>query len=152
MNHSDGRGTWKVDQRMSAPESGDGAGRVDPEVVELAAKVFDFARAGDTAALVAYVDAGVPANLTNDKGDSLVMLAAYHGHADTVEALLSRGADPDRANDRGQTPLAGAVFKGEDAVIRALLAAGANPKAGTPSAVDTARMFGKDELLKLFGA
>ncbi|MFI1657903.1 ankyrin repeat domain-containing protein [Streptomyces sp. NPDC020472] len=124
----------------------------DPEVVELASKVFDLARTGDADALAAYVDAGVPANLTNDKGDTLVMLAAYHGHAAAVTALLERGAEADRPNDRGQTPLAGAVFKGEDAVIRALLAAGANPEAGTPSALDTARMFGKTELLELFGA
>ncbi|MFB8211854.1 ankyrin repeat domain-containing protein [Streptomyces sp. NPDC056010] len=124
----------------------------DPEVVELASKVFDLARAGDADALAAYVDAGVPANLTNDRGDSLLMLAAYHGHAAAVTALAARGADPGRANDRGQTPLAGAVFKGEEAVIRALLDAGADPAAGAPSAVDTARMFGKDDLLELFGA
>ncbi|WP_327427170.1 ankyrin repeat domain-containing protein [Streptomyces sp. NBC_01236] len=124
----------------------------DPEVVELATKIFDLARRGETEALVAYVDAGVPANLTNDRGDSLVMLAAYHGHAVAVRALLERGAEADRINDRGQTPLAGAVFKGEEAVIRVLLDAGADPAAGTPSAVDTARMFGKTELLELFGA
>lgn len=124
----------------------------DPEVVELAGKVFDLARQGETEALAAYVDAGVPANLTNDRGDTLVMLAAYHGHAAAVKALLSRGADPDRANDRGQTPLAGAVFKGEEAVVRALVEGGADPAAGTPSAVDTARMFDKKDLLELFGA
>ncbi|MFJ2132090.1 ankyrin repeat domain-containing protein [Streptomyces sp. NPDC087845] len=124
----------------------------DPEVVELATKVFDLARRGETDTLAAYVDAGVPANLTNDRGDSLLMLAAYHGHAAAVTALVARGADPDRANDRGQTPLAGAVFKGEDAVIAALLTAGADPAAGTPSALDTARMFGKADLLELFGA
>ncbi|MGW6262656.1 ankyrin repeat domain-containing protein [Streptomyces sp. NPDC055085] len=124
----------------------------DPEVVELATKIFDLARRGETETLVAYVDAGVPANLTNDRGDSLVMLAAYHGHAAAVRALLDRGAEADRVNDRGQTPLAGAVFKGEDAVIRVLLAAGADPAAGTPSAVDTARMFAKTDVLELFGA
>ncbi|MFJ8676550.1 ankyrin repeat domain-containing protein [Streptomyces sp. NPDC093589] len=123
----------------------------DPEVLQLAAKVFDLARHGDTDTVAAYVDAGVPANLTNDKGDSLVMLAAYHGHAATVEALLQRGADADRTNDRGQSPLAGAVFKGEDEVIKALVAHGADPAAGTPSAIDTARMFEKAELLTLFG-
>lgn len=124
----------------------------DPEVVELATKIFDLARQGETEALAAYVDAGVPVNLTNDRGDSLVMLAAYHGHAPAVRALLERGADANRVNDRGQTPLAGAVFKGEHEVIKALLDGGADPAAGTPSAVDTARMFDKAELLELFGA
>ncbi|ANW21173.1 ankyrin repeat domain-containing protein [Streptomyces clavuligerus] len=124
----------------------------DPEVIELATKVFDLARQGEAEKLAAYIDAGVPADLTNDRGDTLVMLAAYHGHTAAVETLLARGADPDRPNDRGQTPLAGAVFKGEDAVVRALLAGGADPAAGTPSAVDTARMFGKTELLELFGS
>ncbi|WP_327237598.1 ankyrin repeat domain-containing protein [Streptomyces sp. NBC_01317] len=124
----------------------------DPAVVELATRIFEHARRGEGDALAAFVDAGVSPNLSNDRGDSLVMLAAYHGHAPAVEFLLARGADPDRANDRGQTPLAGAVFKGEDAVIRALLAGGADPAGGTPSAVDTARMFGKADLLELFGA
>ncbi|MGW1520074.1 ankyrin repeat domain-containing protein [Streptomyces sp. NPDC002287] len=123
----------------------------DEDVIELATKIFDLARQGETATLAAYLDAGVPANLTNDRGDTLVMLAAYHGHADAVTALLARGAEADRANDRGQTPLAGAVFKGEETVIRALLAGGADPHAGTPSAVDTARMFHKADLLELFG-
>ncbi|MFI8305950.1 ankyrin repeat domain-containing protein [Streptomyces sp. NPDC085927] len=124
----------------------------DPEVVELATKIFDMARSGRTEELAAYVDAGVPANLTNDRGDSLVMLAAYHGHADAVRALLERGADADRINDRGQTPLAGAAFKGDTEVVKVLLQGGADPAAGTPSAVDTARMFARAELLELFGA
>lgn len=74
----------------------------DPEVVELATKIFDLARQGQTEALVAYVDAGVPAGLTNDRGDSLVMLAAYHGHADAVSALVARGAAAGGINDRGR--------------------------------------------------
>ncbi|MBC3981332.1 ankyrin repeat domain-containing protein [Streptomyces sp. AC563] len=122
----------------------------DPEVLQLAAKVFDLARHGDTDTLAAYVDAGVPANLTNDRGDSLVMLAAYHGHAPAVEALLQRGADPDRANDRGQTPLAGAVFKGEDEVVRLLVRHGADPSAGAPSAIEAAQVFGRPDLVGLF--
>ncbi|OEU86642.1 hypothetical protein DB35_23440 [Streptomyces abyssalis] len=123
----------------------------DPEVMELAQKIFGLARHGDTDTIAAYVDAGVPVNLTNDSGDSLIMLAAYHGHADAVRALLDRGADPGKPNDRGQVPIAGAVFKGEDEVVRVLLAAGADPRAGEPSAVETARMFEKKELLELFG-
>lgn len=134
-----------------APESPDEPAH-DPEVLQLAALVFDLARDGGTDRLAAYVDAGVPANLADDRGDTLLMLAAYHGHAGTVRALLERGADCDRANDRGQTPLAGAVFKGEQEVVAALVEAGADPAAGAPSAIDTARLFGRQELLALFGA
>ncbi|MDR7168840.1 ankyrin repeat protein [Nocardia kruczakiae] len=123
---------------------------VDPDLVELATKVFELARTGEAATLAAYIDAGVPVNLTNDNGDTLLMLAAYHGHRAAVTALLERGADPDRANDRGQTPAAGAVFKGEDDILKALLAAGADPDAGTPSARESATVFGRTELLELF--
>jgi uncharacterized protein len=117
------------------------------ELSGLAARVFDMARHGDADTLAAYVDAGVPVNLTNDSGDTLLMLAAYHGHPGTVRALVARGADVDRVNDRGQAPLAGAVFKGEDDVVRALVDAGADPRGGHPTAVETARMFGRDDLL-----
>lgn len=129
-----------------------GAGEPDADEVELAGRVFDLARRGDSAALAAYLDAGVPVNLCNDRGDTLVMLAAYHGHAETVRALTARGADPDRVNDRGQSPLAGAVFKGEDAVIDALLDAGADPGAGAPSALEAARLFGQEAVLARFSA
>jgi len=123
---------------------------VDPEVLEFAQRLFQLAREGDTEQLLAYVDAGVTPDLTNERGDAFLMLAAYNGHVDTVRALLERGADVDRANDRGQTPLAGAVFKGYGEVVRALYEAGADPYAGTPSAVDAARMFEKDAFLELF--
>jgi ankyrin repeat protein len=121
----------------------------DADVVELATRLFALAREGATDTLVAYVDAGVAPDLTNQSGDSLVMLAAYHGRAETVRALLERGADPNRANDRGQTPLAGAVFKDEPDVIRALVAAGADPGAGHPSALETAALFGREDLAEL---
>ncbi|MFJ9516752.1 ankyrin repeat domain-containing protein [Kitasatospora sp. NPDC101801] len=122
----------------------------DAEVIALAGKLFDAARTGDAALLTAYLDAGAPADLANDRGDTLVMLAAYHGHAETVRSLLAHGADPDRVNDRGQTPLAGAVFKGEAEVITALLEGNADPRAGAPTAIETARMFGKDDLVARF--
>jgi len=114
---------------------------IDPDVIELAGRVFDLARGGCTDELVAYVDAGVPANLTNDKGDTLLILAAYHGHPDTVAALLDRGADHSRVNDRGQTALAAAVFRQSSENVTRLLAAGADPDAGGPSARATATFF-----------
>jgi uncharacterized protein len=117
-----------------------------PETVALAHQMFDLARQGEAERLAAYVDAGVPANLTDASGNTLLMLAAYHGHAETVAGLVERGADVNRANDRGQSPLAGAVFKDEQEVVRTLLDAGADPDAGSPTARQTAAMFGKPEL------
>ncbi|MUL40639.1 ankyrin repeat domain-containing protein [Streptomonospora sp. PA3] len=129
-----------------------GAAEPDPDVVELATRVFDLARRGETDLLAAYLDAGVPVNLTNDKGDTLVMLASYHGHARTTALLCERGAEVDRLNDRGQSPLAGAVFKGEDEVVDVLVGHGADPAAGTPSALEAARMFDKPHYLRKFSA
>ncbi|WP_061291777.1 ankyrin repeat domain-containing protein [Herbidospora cretacea] len=123
----------------------------DQELVDFATRLFGYARGGQTAELVAYVDAGVPADLHNENGDTLLMLAAYHGHAETVKALLDRGADPGRPNDKGQLPLAGAVFKKNHDVVRALYDAGADPHEGRPSAADTARMFGDTTSLEIFG-
>ncbi|MDY6808152.1 MAG: ankyrin repeat domain-containing protein [Actinomycetota bacterium] len=107
-----------------------------------------MARAGDAQTLAAYLDAGVPADLRNQAGDCLLMLAAYHGSAyhgsaDTVTVLIKRGADVDAVNDKGQTPLAGAVFKGHDDVVAVLVTAGADPYTGTPTAHDAAQMFGR---------
>ena len=99
---------------------------------------FDLARNGETRRLSEYVDAGLPVNLTNGAGDSLLILAAYHTHLETVRALLDRGADTGRVNDRGQTALAAAVFRRSEPIVRALLEAGADPTAGPKSAVDVA--------------
>ena len=124
---------------------------IDPEVIELAGRVFDLARGGFTEELIAYLDAGVPANLTNDKGDTLLVLAAYHGHPNTVAALLDRGADHQRVNDRGQTALAAAVFRRSADAVQRLVAAGADPDAGGQSARLTAQFFDLPEMTALLG-
>jgi ankyrin repeat protein len=126
-----------------------GAPAADAETLALAHSLLDAARAGNSALLAGYLEAGAPAALTTGAGDSLLMLAAYHGHADTVRLILAHGADPNTANDRGQTPLAGAVFKGYKDVVEALMDAGADPDAGHPSARDAARMFARDDILAL---
>ncbi|KUM32634.1 ankyrin repeat domain-containing protein [Arthrobacter sp. EPSL27] len=126
-------------------------GAPDQETLALAHALFDAAREGNTALLAGYLSAGVPATMTNAAGDSLLMLAAYHGHADTVRLILSHGGDADSANDRGQTPLAGAVFKGYPDVVQVLVDAGADPDAGAPSARAAAHMFQRQDILALFG-
>jgi len=123
-----------------------------PETIDFAHRMFDAARKGDGEVLLAAVDAGLPPNLTNQNGNTLLMLAAYAGHAALVRGLMERGADPNRLNDRGQAPIAGAVFKREDEVVRVLLEAGADPRAGEPNAIASARIFGRADLLALLGA
>ncbi|MDB5560128.1 MAG: Ankyrin, partial [Enterovirga sp.] len=94
---------------------------LDPDTIAFAGRCFDLARGGYTAELESLVAQGLPPNLTNDKGDTLLILASYHGHHETAAMLLARGADPDRFNDRSQTALAAAAFKGAERVILALL-------------------------------
>lgn len=124
---------------------------VDDDVIELAGRVFDLAREGATDELAQYVEAGVPANLTNAKGDTLLVLAAYQGRAATVAMLLAHGADHARVNDRGQTALAAAVFKQSADTVRALLDGGADPDHGQPSARATAEFFGLPAMTELLG-
>ncbi|WQF78663.1 Putative ankyrin repeat-containing domain superfamily [Colletotrichum destructivum] len=118
-----------------------GTQQLPPEAIALAGRMYDGARKGDIALFQQALPAGLPANMTNEKGDTLLMLAAYHGHAELVKLLIQHGADPNRLNDRGQSPLAGAVFKKEDAVIEVLLEGGADPDYGNPSALQCVVMF-----------
>ncbi|MFI2362789.1 ankyrin repeat domain-containing protein [Promicromonospora sp. NPDC019610] len=127
------------DQHGTSDQHGtdQGGTRLEPE------QVFDLARQGADV-LLDLVDAGLPVELADDAGNTLLMLAAYHGHADLTAGLAERGADVNRRNANNQAPLAGAVFKNEAAVIRVLVEHGADPDAGTPSARATAQMFGRE--------
>ena len=114
-----------------------GGTRVEPQ------QLFDLARQGADV-LLDLVDAGLPVDLADETDNTLLMLAAYHGHAELTASLAERGADVNRLNGRGQAPLAGAVFRNETEVVRVLVEHGADPDAGTPSAGATAQMFGRE--------
>ncbi|KUI60187.1 hypothetical protein VP1G_07401 [Cytospora mali] len=124
------------------------ASSLPPEAIELAMRMYNAAREGNTELLQQAVLAGLPPNMTNEKGDTLLMLAAYYGHADLVRFLIQHGADPNRLNDRLQSPLAGAVFKKEDRVIEVLVEGGADPEYGTPSALECIAMFKQEDQWK----
>ena len=111
--------------------------------------MFDLARDGRTDELATAVDHGVPVNLTTSSGDTLLILAAYHDHPDTVAMLLAHDADVARVNDRGQTALGAAVFRRGAASVTALLEAGADPDAGGRSATEIARFFDLPEMAAL---
>lgn len=109
--------------------------------------IMDFARSGDTHSLTEAYERGFPIDARDPDGNTALMMAAYHGNADTVEMLIERGANINIPNNRNQSPIAGAIFKGEDEVVHTLRAAGADLDAGTPSARQTAELFGKTHLL-----
>jgi ankyrin repeat protein len=125
------------------------AEELDAETIAFAHRMFDLARSGATDELAGFLSDGLPANLTNDKGDTLLILAAYHNHPQTVAMLLDRGADPGRVNDRGQTALAAAVFRKNADSVTTLLKAGADPAGGSPSATETAAFFDLPEMAAL---
>jgi uncharacterized protein len=120
-----------------------------PEELAFLQSAFEHARNGDLDRLVEMLDAGVPVNLSNAAGDSLLILAAYHVQPDVVRALLARGADHARVNDRGQTALAAATFRQHPGIVADLLDAGADPDLGPKSAVAIATFFELPEMLAM---
>jgi len=116
--------------------AGDGVGG------EVVAGVFDLARRGLTGELGEMIDAGVPVDTRNGRGDTLLIVAAYQQNAETVVELLRRGADTAAVNGMGQTAIACAVFRNDEHILRALLDAGADPGVGSPTGIEIADQFG----------
>lgn len=125
---------------------------LDDETLAFAGRIFQYARMGHADELAELFEQGLPANLRNDKGDSLLMLAAYNGQDAATRVILEAGGDPELPNDRGQTPLAGAAFKGETEITRLLLAHGAKVDGeadGSRTALMVAAMFNRTEIVAL---
>ncbi len=80
------------------------------------------------------------------------MLSAYAGHVELTNDLMKKGADPNRLNDLGQSIVAGAVFKAHDDIVKTLMEKDADPRAGVPTAIQTALMFGRSDILDVLGA
>lgn len=111
----------------------------------------DLARNGDATGLGALLKGGLDVDARDAKGNTLLMLASYHGKTEVVKLLLKSGATVDLRNDKGQTPLGGVAFKGYADIATLLLDAGADPLAdqGGQTPVDYATMFGRQEILVL---
>eukprot|EP01047_Picozoa_sp_COSAG01_P009716 COSAG01_NODE_402_length_17510_cov_6.871575_14_plen_171_part_00 len=62
-----------------------------------------------------------------NNGESAMIIAAVHGHIDTVRILLKAGATVDLATDRGAAALLVASQQGHARIVGVLLDAGANP-------------------------
>lgn len=117
---------------------------------ELQWMALDAARQGDAGVLRAMLDTGMPVNLSDEKGNSLLMLASYHGQLELTRELLERGANPDQRNHRNQTPLAGVAFKGGLEIAKLLVQHGADPRAdqgGGRYPVQFAALFGNPDIV-----
>jgi hypothetical protein len=114
----------------------------------------DLARNGDATGLGALLKDGLAVDAQDAKGNTLLMLAGYHGRAEVVKLLLKSGATVDLRNDKGQTPLGGVAFKGYVEIATLLLDAGADPVAdqGGSTPADFATLAGKTEILALLQA
>ena len=122
---------------------------------ELQQLALDAARRGEMEILAGMVRHGLPANLCDHKGNSLLMFACYHEHLETARMLLEAGAEVDRRNDRGQTPLGGVAFKGYAEIAALLLQYGADRDAdngGGMTPLMFASMFGRTKVVELLTA
>jgi len=114
----------------------------------------ELARKGVAADLSAMLKDGLAVDAQDAKGNTLLMLASYHGKAETVAMLLKARATVDLRNAKGQTPLGGVAFKGYVDIATLLLDAGADPVAdqGGSTPADFATLAGKTEILALLQA
>eukprot|EP01049_Picozoa_sp_SAG25_P017158 SAG25_NODE_4300_length_845_cov_2.063003_1_plen_125_part_01 len=79
---------------------------------------------GDVAAVRRFVAQGADPNSVNN-GWPVLVLVAYHGHAEVIRALVEAGATVDQPNKHGDTPLLIASQDGHAAAVEALLGGGA---------------------------
>lgn len=113
---------------------------------------FERARCGETEALAGMLRQGLPVNLRDHRGNSLLLITSYDGHLETARMLLKAGADADGRNARGQTPLGGVAFKGHLKLAELLLWHGADIHAdngGGITPIMFASMFGRTAMVSL---
>ncbi|KTB56137.1 hypothetical protein AO067_10725 [Pseudomonas viridiflava ICMP 13104] len=112
---------------------------------------FDASREGNNPMLDTFIEAHYDLNVRDPQGYTGLILAAYHGHEDSVVRLIDAGADPCAKDNRGNTALMGAIFKGELSIAKRLVQAdcGANltNNAGQTAAMYAA-LFKRTEVLK----
>lgn len=119
--------------------------------IELQLMALDFARNGDSDILESMIRAGLSVDLSDEKGNTLLMLSSYRGNVSTTRMLLDQYAQVDKRNDRGQTPLGGVCFKGNLKLAKLLLNNGADINAdngGGKTPLMFAAMFGHKEIVE----
>ncbi|WP_242443362.1 ankyrin repeat domain-containing protein [Sphingobium sp. LB126] len=92
--------------------------------------LFDAAAMGRTDMVAPLLAAGADIDAYDERGFTPLILAAYDGHLDTVNALLDHKANACKPDvSQGNTAQMGVAFKGEDQIAARLLQAGCDVNA-----------------------
>jgi ankyrin repeat protein len=96
------------------------------EKQRIAKRWREAAIAGDTAAIRRHLSDGRHIDALDKYGQTALMLAARHGHVDTLALLVEQGASLDVTAKYGLSALMLAVLNRHEDVARRLVAAGAD--------------------------
>ena len=88
--------------------------------------ILDAVQSGDIATLKKFLDEGVPVDLTDEEGWSLLHHAAALGQVEVISLLHEKGCHVDMLDNEGRTPLHYAATNGDIETIRLLIAMDSN--------------------------
>jgi ankyrin repeat protein/TPR repeat protein len=81
---------------------------------------------GDTAAVKAGLDQGVPPTIRNDDGFTALQIAVRNGRHQTAKTLIEAGADVNDDGEEGLAPLFYAIYGDDAGMVRLLMDSGAD--------------------------
>lgn len=111
--------------------------------------VYQSARDGDIKEVLEGLSQLSSINEKNNKGHSLLMLAAYNNQLELTKILLEHGADVNSIDLSGNSILMGVAFKGYLSVCEVLIKNGADTtfkNSQGQQALDFAQMFGRADV------
>lgn len=88
---------------------------------EVLAAASEAALQGDTTAIATALKNGVPVDQIDENSNSLLMLASFDGHLETMQLLLDSGADVNLRNTMNRTALMFASSGPNPAAVKLLL-------------------------------
>ena len=88
--------------------------------------ILDAVQSGDIATVKKFLDEGVPVDLTDEEGWSLLHHAAALGQVKVINLLREKGCHVDLIDNEGRTPLHYAATNGDIETIRLLIEMGSN--------------------------
>ncbi|CAM9173693.1 unnamed protein product, partial [Laminaria digitata] len=96
--------------------------------------IFSYARHNRVEDLERMMDHGVPADVRDDHGNTILLVACQNGHKRALKVALRRGADINAKNSRGNTALHFCyAFGYGDTLGRYLMDKGASPSISNSS-------------------